>query len=293
MNGFVCKAANTVLNDMELFIVCPRCEQSFESTSTQMVQCAGRVECPSCNHMFDGYAHYRFDVLGADQSINQDISKDEKQPSEQMERSKTFGTYNTNHSAVARSPLTQVGSEKIIRETNDANLYEAVFAPLPKTKSIWRYINIVLCVIFVAMIITSFNKQILAGIPKSTDWMHQVCGRIDCEIKSKRRINDLRLVGADLVMRSDVGDGTYQFRATIQNVGIEQLELPAIELKLTDTQGRIITSRVIYPMDYVEGPAQSELGTKMEYQLNLLIRVEGTPPSTFDSYLFYPPEIKA
>lgn len=277
---------------MELFLVCPRCTHLFVSTSTQMVQCAGRTECPSCNHMFDGYAHYRFDGLDTGQRTEQDISEDEKQPSEQKQRLDKYNIHNANKPVLAQRSVSKVGSEKLIRATNDANLYEAVFAPLPKRKSIWRFINSILCVTFVAIIIIGFNKTILAGIPKGADWMYQACEKIGCEIKGKRLISELRLVGVDLVMRSDVGDSAYQFRATIQNVGIEQVELPAIELKLTDIQGRIITSRVIYPLDYAQGIAQLELEAKMEYQLNLLIRVEGGSPSAFDSYLFYPRENK-
>ena len=89
-------------------------------------------------------------------------------------------------------------------------------------------------------------------------------------------------------MRPDIGKNAYQFRATIQNLGVEQLELPAIELKLSDIQGRVITSRVIYPIQYGEDVVDLELGTKMEYQVNLLLRVGEGLPVAFDSYLFYP-----
>ena len=54
---------------MKLFLVCPQCTHLFESTSTQLIENAGRVECPSCEYLFDGYAHYRFDGLEADQPV--------------------------------------------------------------------------------------------------------------------------------------------------------------------------------------------------------------------------------
>lgn len=69
MNGFVCKVINSGLKVMKLFLVCPRCTHLFESTSTQLIENAGRIECPSCEYLFDGYAHYRFDGLEADQPV--------------------------------------------------------------------------------------------------------------------------------------------------------------------------------------------------------------------------------
>ena len=292
MYGFVCKVANSTLKDMDLFLVCPQCKHSFESTSTQLIQHGGRVECPSCSHAFDGYVHYSFDDLDAAPTANKDTPEGERASDEDRQDLNGFRSHNFDPVVAVQRPKLQVGEDKLIRVTNNANLYEAVFAPMPEKKSIWRFINIVLGTIFVVMMIVNFNKQISTHIPKSADWIYQVCERISCEVGGIRRISELRLVGADLVMRSDVGKRIYQFRATIQNVGVEQIELPAIELTLTNSQGRVITSRVIYPIEY-GGGAQLELGTKMEYQLNLLLRVDGIPPAAFDSYLFYPQENKA
>jgi hypothetical protein len=181
---------------------------------------------------------------------------------------------------------------QISRVTGDPNLYEPVFAPLPKKKSVWRLANIILCMIFAILMVINFNKQILVNIPLDSDWVQRVCERIGCEFRGVRRISELRLVGTDLVMRPDIGKNVYQFRATIQNLGAEQLEFPAIELKLSDIQGRVITSRVIYPIQYGEDVVDLELGTKMEYQVNLLLWVGEGLPVAFDSYLFYPKESK-
>jgi hypothetical protein len=147
--------------------------------------------------------------------------------------------------------------------------------------------------IFGILMVINFNKQILVNIPLDSDRAQQLCERIGCEFSGARRISELRLVGTDLVMRPDIGKNVYQFRATIQNLGVEQLELPAIELKLSDIQGRVITSRVIYPIQYGDDVVDLELGTKMEYQVNLLLRVGEGLPVAFDSYLFYPKESKA
>ena len=146
--------------------------------------------------------------------------------------------------------------------------------------------------IFGVLIAINFNKQISVSMLQSSDWAYQVCERIGCEFRSARRISELRLVGADLVIRSDIGQDVYQFRATIQNLGAESLQLPAIELKLSDIQGRVITSRVVYPIEYSEDVVDLELGTKMEHQVSLLLRVGEGSPVVFDSYLFYPKEDK-
>ena len=278
---------------MKLFLVCPQCTHFFESTSTQLIENAGRVECSTCEYLFDGYAHYRFDGLDADQPIKEGSYVSSKASTKKKPEVDVSGPDNLGQTVETQSLTSHIGVTQISRVTGDPNLYEPVFAPLPKKKSVWRLANIILCMIFGILMVINFNKQILVNIPLDSDWVQRVCERIGCEFRGARRISELRLVGTDLVMRPDIGKNVYQFRATIQNLGGEQLQLPAIELKLSDIQGRVITSRVIYPIQYGEDVVDLELGTKMEYQVNLLLRVGEGLPVAFDSYLFYPKESKA
>jgi hypothetical protein len=277
---------------MKLFLVCPQCTHFFESTSTQLIENAGRVECPTCEYLFDGYAHYRFDGVDADQAMKKRSHVSSKASTKKKSEVDVSGLDNLAQSVETQSLASHIGATQISRVPGDSNLYEAVFAPLPKKKSIWQLANIILCMIFGILMAINFNKQILVNIPQGSDWAQQLCERIGCEFRGARRLSELRLVGTDLVMRPDIGKNAYQFRATIQNLGAEQLELPAIELKLSDIQGRVITSRVIYPIQYGGDVVDLELGTKMEYQVNLLLRVGEGLPVAFDSYLFYPKESK-
>ena len=138
------------------------------------------------------------------------------------------------------------------------------------------------------MVTLGFNRQIYANNTQIGQWALSVCDSLGCEAGAPRRIDDLRLIGTDLTVRPDFGESFYHFRATIQNVGKQRLQFPAVELKLTDAQGRIVTSRVIYPSEYVAEVTQVGIEAKGEQQLNLMLLIDGAPPVAFDSYLFYP-----
>ncbi|MDA0236953.1 MAG: DUF3426 domain-containing protein [Proteobacteria bacterium] len=274
---------------MELFLVCPKCTHLFGSTSTRLMEQSGRVECLSCSNSFDGYAHYRFDILEEPIKVTLDEAIKEKSRFGQR-HTLDLGSSNGAKKAVGKKDAAlQDVAVRVVRSAEvDTNLYEAVFAPLPVSRSRWWYANLMFFLIFILILMFGFNRQIYVNSPLVAKGAVKICGTLGCEVGIPRQINALRLIGADLLVRPDWGDSYYQFRATIQNVGKQQLQFPAMELKLTDAQGRIVTSRVIYPIEYIGETTQAGIKAKGEQQLNLMFRIEGAPPFAFDSYLFYP-----
>ncbi|HBZ19472.1 MAG TPA: hypothetical protein DEO41_08740 [Betaproteobacteria bacterium] len=273
---------------MELFLVCPKCAHLFGSTSARLIEQSGRVDCPSCNNSFDGYAHYRFDVVDEPVRVMLGELIKEKSLPDQRHRLDSSRPNKFKRAIEIKEVVLPDATEQEVRSNVNANLYEAVFSPLPVLKSRWWYANIMFFLIFISMVTLGFNRQIYANNTQIGQWALSVCDSLGCEAGAPRRIDDLRLIGTDLTVRPDFGESFYHFRATIQNVGKQRLQFPAVELKLTDAQGRIVTSRVIYPSEYVAEVTQVGIEAKGEQQLNLMLLIDGAPPVAFDSYLFYP-----
>lgn len=273
---------------MELFLVCPKCAHLFGSTSARLIEQSGRVDCPSCNNSFDGYAHYRFDVVDEPVRVMLGELIKEKSLPDQRHRLDSSRPNKFKRAIEIKEVVLPDATEQEVRSNVNANLYEAVFSPLPVLKSRWWYANIMFFLIFISMVTLGFNRQIYANNTQICQWALSVCDSLGCEAGAPRRIDDLRLIGTDLTVRPDFGESFYHFRATIQNVGKQRLQFPAVELKLTDAQGRIVTSRVIYPSEYVADVTQVGIEAKGEQQLNLMLLIDGAPPVAFDSYLFYP-----
>lgn len=272
---------------MELFLVCPKCAFFFGSTTARLIEQSGRVECRSCGEAFDGYSHYCFDDSREPIKVTLDEPTREKRLPDQSHRL-GLGTPNgAKEVAGDKDTVLQGGAAPELVHSN-ANLYESVFAPPPVSRSRWWYANIMFCLIFVLILAFSFNRQIYANNPIVAKWAVGLCDSLGCEVGVPRGINALRLIGADLMVRPDLGAFYYQFRATIQNIGERQLKFPAMELKLTDAQGRIVSSKVVYSTDYIGETIQVGIQARSEQQLNLIFRIEGVPPVAFDSYLFYP-----
>ena len=273
---------------MELFLVCPKCAHLFGSTSARLIEQSGRVDCPSCNNSFDGYAHYRFDVVDEPVRVMLGELIKEKSLPDQRHRLDSSRPNKFKRAIEIKEVVLPDATEQEVRSNVNANLYEAVFSPLPVLKSRWWYANIMFFLIFIATVTLGFNRQIYANNTQIGQWALSVCDSLGCEAGAPRGIDDLRLIGTDLTVRPDFGESFYHFRATIQNVGKQRLQFPAVELKLTDAQGRIVTSRVIYPSEYVAEVTQVGIEAKGEQQLNLMLLIDGAPPVAFDSYLFYP-----
>ena len=273
---------------MELFLVCPKCAHLFGSTSARLIEQSCRVYCPSCNNSFDGYAHYRFDVVDEPVRVMLGELIKEKSLPDQRHRLDSSRPNKFKRAIEIKEVVLPDATEQEVRSNVNANLYEAVFSPLPVLKSRWWYANIMFFLIFISMVTLGFNRQIYANNTQIGQWALSVCDSLGCEAGAPRRIDDLRLIGTDLTVRPDFGESFYHFRATIQNVGKQRLQFPAVELKLTDAQGRIVTSRVIYPSEYVAEVTQVGIEAKGEQQLNLMLLIDGAPPVAFDSYLFYP-----
>lgn len=127
--------------------------------------------------------------------------------------------------------------------------------------------------------------------PASRPWLQQLChATIGCQLAAPR---DLDALVIDSSALSPAASG-LQLTVLLRNRQDRAVAWPALELTLTDTQGRIEQRKVLAPANYLP-PAQAAAsalragiapGEQMQLQLHLA--VSGAAPAGYKLALFYP-----
>lgn len=110
------------------------------------------------------------------------------------------------------------------------------------------------------------------------------CGDEPCRMRPPRLLDSLRVESSGLVRveRSEL----YRLQVALHNQQRHEVALPALELALTDTQGRLIARRVLPPQEL--GVRSAALGAGRELTLQATLRVTAPPVSGYTIELFYP-----
>lgn len=105
------------------------------------------------------------------------------------------------------------------------------------------------------------QKDVLAAQePRLAPLLQALCRPLGCEIRPPRRIGSVLIDSANF---SKTGPDAYRLTFVLKNTGAAALEIPALEVTLTDSQDQALVRRVLMPAqfaaDQVALPARSEL----------------------------------
>lgn len=105
------------------------------------------------------------------------------------------------------------------------------------------------------------QKDVLAAQePRLAPLLQALCRPLGCEIRPLRRIGSVLIDSANF---SKTGPDAYRLTFVLKNTGAAALEIPALEVTLTDSQDQALVRRVLMPAqfaaDQVTLPARSEL----------------------------------
>ncbi len=114
--------------------------------------------------------------------------------------------------------------------------------------------------------------------------LQQMCAVFGCSIGPARMIDELTVEASGL-LRVAQTDG-YRLSLTLRNRSGIALALPAVDLSLTDSQGKLLARRVLRPAEL--GANQTELGAGRELQLRATLQTATDPVAGYTIELFYP-----
>ncbi|MFT3819339.1 MAG: zinc-ribbon and DUF3426 domain-containing protein [Rubrivivax sp.] len=129
-----------------------------------------------------------------------------------------------------------------------------------------------------------FRDRIAAGHPAWRPALQQACAALGCRVGDYRQIDALSVESAALT-RVD-GAPVYRLAVTLRNRAGLEVAAPAIDLSLTDVQGRPIARRVLQMGDLGLPLRTLKAGSEVPIQASL--NVGDRPVSGYAVEIFYP-----
>ncbi|MGA8784007.1 MAG: DUF3426 domain-containing protein [Polaromonas sp.] len=117
------------------------------------------------------------------------------------------------------------------------------------------------------------QKDSLAALePRLVPVLQALCGPLRCEVKPPRHIESLVIDSSSF---NRIGPDTYRLSFALKNTGITALEMPSLELTLTDTQDQALVRRVLAPGQF--GATTATLASHSEWAgaVNLKVSADG------------------
>ena len=147
--------------------------------------------------------------------------------------------------------------------------HDVSFVRDARRKAFWRrpltrwslaLLSLLLLATLVAQWAIQQRNTLAALEPRLLPALQALCGPLHCEIRPPRHIESLVI---DSSTFNRIGPDAYRLSFVLKNTGVTPLEMPSLEVTLTDTQDQAVVRRVLAPAQFgARAPtlaAQSEL----------------------------------
>lgn len=131
-----------------------------------------------------------------------------------------------------------------------------------------------------------FRDSLAAKWPALREPLAALCVAADCTLAPPRRLDAVVVESSGLAPAVDAPD-SYRLSVVLRNRAEHAVAMPAIELSLTDSNGRLIARRVLRAADF-GGPADAALPPAAETPLQLTLAARGERISGYAIEIFYP-----
>jgi predicted Zn finger-like uncharacterized protein len=259
-----------------LLTTCPKCAAQFKVQPDQLNVRQGRVMCGRCRHVFNAFESLQRqpddntderivrDYLEAHPGVAESSQPAPVEASVSAELPEPRG--GATLTAQERSPAEDQPAESpppialpptqapVLTPTyvaSDANpLLIGDSAPKHRDGRIWIWG--VGLMIFAGLLEGAFyfRSQIVQTYPQSRELFAGVCDVVGCALPWGRDETAMRVESSGLV-ESPGKPGRILLTASIANRGKTRQDLPAIELRLTDSTDQVLMSRILAPTDYL------------------------------------------
>ncbi len=266
---------------MSLITHCPACGTTFKVVRDQLKISEGWVRCGHCTEVFDSTPNLREIDLGAvasSESVWQDPSHTFDEPHAQLPAELDIcldelellddnlleledeyaaeaalpppivASFAEGAIAPRGSDFTELAPE--VAQAQDFSFIVKVPAHSHWHKPLVRVglgVSVVLLLFCGALqIIVHVRDRIAAVEPRARHALQEICGLLHCQVRPLRRIE---AIAVDSSSFSKQHGGTYLLSFVVKNTGDVELEMPTIELTLTDSQDAPLVRRVLLPAE--------------------------------------------
>lgn len=132
------------------------------------------------------------------------------------------------------------------------------------------------------------QRNTLAALePRLLPALQALCAPLHCEIRPPRHIESLVI---DSSTFNRIGPDAYRLSFTLKNTGVTPLEMPSLEVSLTDTQDQAVVRRVLAPAQF--GARAPTLAAQSELAGLVIMKVSGDAGASASSASSAPPSLR-
>lgn len=140
----------------------------------------------------------------------------------------------------------------------------------PQTRWSLALLSLLLLATLVAQWGVQQRNTLAALEPRLLPALQALCGPLHCEIRPPRHIEALVIDSSSF---NRIGPDAYRLSFTLKNTGVTVLEMPSLEVTLTDTQDQAVVRRVLAPAQF--GAKASTLAAQSELAGLVIMKVPG------------------
>lgn len=169
--------------------------------------------------------------------------------------------------------------------------HDVSFVREARRKAFWRkpltrwslaLLSLLLLATLVAQWAVQQRNTLAALEPGLLPALQALCGPLHCEVRPPRHIEALVIDSSSF---NRIGPDAYRLSFTLKNTGVTVLEMPSLEVTLTDTQDQAVVRRVLAPAQF--GAKAATLAAQSELAGLVIMKVPGdasaSPPSSSSS----------
>ena len=135
-----------------------------------------------------------------------------------------------------------------------------------------------------------YRDVLAAQVPESRPWLEQACAALGCRVEAARAIENLAVDSSGLVRVEK--SNLYRLQLTLRNRGGFDVAVPALDVTLTDSQGRLTARKVLRLSELGASQATIAAGRELTVLATVQAAANGEaalpPIAGYTVELFYP-----
>lgn len=282
---------------MDLYTRCPHCDTTFRVTTQQLQASGGQVRCGSCTRVFDAFATLTARDPAAVPMIDPVLPTavpPAGAPAPAPEPAATAASVKPVASSEAAGPSRPARQfpKAAIADRPDpaASLYEWEFRmpAAPRRNGLWLALSTLLLVALGAQAAYAFRTEMTVALPQTRELFLQACARLGCNVPLPRLSGYLHIDASDMKAVDAARPNEIELSLSVRNRAPVDVDYPAFELTLTNSQDQTIARRVFMPREYRASADAGGLGAGAELPIRLLLDTGTLRAAGYRVYLFYP-----
>ena len=130
----------------------------------------------------------------------------------------------------------------------------------PRVRAALALVGVLAALGLAAQVVHEYRNLVAAAWPASRPWLEQACTALNCKVEAAQAIENLAVESSGLVRVEK--SNLYRLQVGLRNRAGIDLAVPALDITLTDSQGRLIARKVLRVAEL--GAPQATIGAGRE-----------------------------